>query len=112
MRAGVIVALEILVWGALLYWAITRISYVVDDRHLRVILGKFTLRKIALSDIAFVDTAAPLWNEHWCNTVFPGKRVVRIRRRSGWIKNFIITPANRDELIRQIQLRLDTELPL
>ncbi len=112
MRAGVIVALEILLWGALIYWAITRITYVVDDRFLRVVLGKFTLRKIALADIAFVDTAAPLWNEHWCNTFFPRKRVVRIRRRSGLIKNFIITPANRDELLHQIQSRLDTGLAL
>ena len=105
-------AAQILLWGGFLYWVITRIAYVVDDRYLRVVLGRVTLRKIALSDIAFVDTATPFWNEHWCNTFFVGKRVVRIRRRSGWIKNFIITPANRHDLLRQIRSRLDTGLNL
>ena len=110
--SDIVVLANILALCGILYFAITRIAYVVDERYLRVVLGKVTLRKIALSDIAFVDTAAPFWNEHWCNTVFTGKRVVRIRRRTGLIRNFIITPVNRHDLLRQIQSRLDTKLAL
>ena len=112
MKENIGVFVGILVWGTFLYWMITRISYVVDDQHLRVVIGGFTLRKIALSDIAFVDTSAPFWNEHWCNTAFAMKRVVRIRRKSGWIKNFIITPANRDDVLRQLQSQLDGRFAL
>jgi hypothetical protein len=99
----------ILLWGTFLYRMITRISYVVDERYLRVVIGKFTLRKIAIADIAFVDTSAPFWNEHWCNTAFALKRVLRVRRKSGWIKNFIITPANRDEMLRALEPRVRPE---
>jgi hypothetical protein len=106
MRENLGVFFGIVAWGTLLYWMITRIFYVVDDQYLRVRLGGFTLRKIAIADMAFVDTAAPFWNEHWCNTAFTRKRVLRVRRKSGWIKNFIITPANRDEILRQLQPRL------
>ena len=35
--------------------------------------------------------------------------LIRIRRRSGLIRNFIITPANRDEFIRELQERLVTK---
>jgi len=95
-----IVVLVLLVWGVM------RILYVIDDRYVRVVLFGFTLRKIALTDIELVDTRGPLWNEHWCNTVWAFGRVVRLRRRSGVFRNFIITPANRDEFIRQLNERL------
>jgi len=90
----------------LMLWLITRIRYVIDDRYVRVVLIGLTLRKIALTDIESVDTKAPLWNEHWCNTLWACGRVVRLRRRSGCVRNFIITPKNRDEFIRLLQERL------
>src|SRR6266853_292324 len=61
--AGLVVA-----WVAFLLWAVTRIRYTVGGRHVRVRLGKLTLRKVALSDIASADTRMRFWNEHWCNT--------------------------------------------
>ena len=91
-------------------WLVTRIRYTIDERHVRVMGGRVTLRKIALADIEFVDTKAPFWNEHWCNC-FLGclGRVVRIRRKSGLIRNFIITPADRDAFIRELRERLRGE---
>ena len=65
-------------------------------------LLRLTLRKIALSDIESVDTKTPLWNEHWCTTLSL-KRVVRIRRKSGWFRNFIITPPDRDAFIPELR---------
>jgi len=90
----------------MLFWLIFRIRYTVDDHHVRVKLFGLTLRKVALSDIEFADTAAPFWNEHWCNTLCACGRVVRIRRKSGWVRNFIITPANRDEFLAELRARL------
>lgn len=92
----------------LLLWMITYIDYRIDPRHVRVILGPVTLRKIALSDILFADTSAPFWNEHWCSTLFPKKRVVRLRRKTGLVRNFIITPADRDRFLATLRPLLDT----
>lgn len=98
LSVGVLVA-----WAGFILWLISRIRYRVDQTHVRVVLGPVTLRKIRLVDIEFVDTQAPLWNEHWCNTYRPCGRIVRIRRRTGLIRNFIITPENRDEFIEQLR---------
>jgi len=87
-------------------WGITRIGYTIDDRYVRVRLFGITLRKIALTDIASVDSKIVIWNEHWCNTLFAWRRSVRICRKTGIARSFIITPANRDEFIRQLQERL------
>ncbi len=95
------------VFCGLAFWAISSMTYRVDQRFVRVMLGRVTLRKVLLSDIAFADTAAPFWNEHWCNTLFARGRVVRLRRKSGWIKNFIITPAARDDFLQQLRAHLD-----
>ena len=88
------------------FWLIFQIRYVIDDRHVRVKLGRFTLRKIALTDIEFVDTKAPLWNEHWCNALVNSGRVVRLRRKTGPVRNFIITPKDRDAFIEELRRRL------
>jgi hypothetical protein len=100
------VAVLLAAWVALLLWSVTRIRYTVDGRHLRVRLGRLTLRKIALSDIESVDTRWCFWNEHWCNTFWPRGRIVRIRRRSGLFRNFVITPADRDKVLHKLQERL------
>ncbi|MCX7886020.1 MAG: hypothetical protein N3B01_02020 [Verrucomicrobiae bacterium] len=91
---------------ALAFWLVSRIRYSVDQAFVRVKLFGFTLRKIALADIEFADTAVPFWNEHWCNTFFPRGRVVRIRRKSGLVRNFIITPSNRDEFLALLRSKL------
>ena len=99
-------AFLIVAWVAPLLWVVTRIRYRITDRHVRVRLGTVTLRKIALSDIASVDTRLIFWNEHWCNTLWPWGRIVRIKRKSGFIRNFVVTPDNRDEFITQLRERL------
>ena len=86
-------------------WGVTRIHYAIDDQYVRVLLFGFTIRKIALTDIVGVDTKIVIWNEHWCNRLFVWGRSVRIIRKSGIARSFIITPANRDEVIQQLQER-------
>jgi hypothetical protein len=92
-------------WLVVLLGVITQLRFVIDEHYVRVKLLGLTLRKIALSDIESVDTKAPLWNEHWC-TSLSLKRVVRIRRKSGWFRNFIITPPDRDAFIAELRGRL------
>lgn len=94
------------VWVVLAFWAVTRIDYRIDDRCLRVAWFGLTMRRIALSDIEKVDTCAPFWNEHWCNTLWLVRRVVRIRRKTGIFRNFIITPKNRDAFIRDLKAKV------
>lgn len=91
---------------ALALWLTTQIRYRIDDRFLRVVLLGITVRKIALADIESVTTAMPLWNEHWCNTLWPVGRVVCIRRKTGLIRNFTISPANRDAFLDQLKSKL------
>jgi len=90
----------------LVFWLVTRIRYTVDEHHVRVKLFGATLRKIALSDIEFADTAMPFWNEHWCNTICACGRIVRLRRKSGFIRNVIITPADRDAFLAELRSKL------
>ena len=78
----------------------------MDDRYVRVVLFGATLRKIALSDIEFADTAMPFWNEHWCNTLCACGRIVRLRRKSGLVRNFIITPADRGAFLADLRSKL------
>ena len=86
--------------------AVASLRYIVDDRYVRVVCWGITFRKIALTDIVNISTDAPLWNEHWCNTILVGGRTVCLRRRTGLFRNFIITPKNRDEFIRDLRQRL------
>jgi len=90
----------------LVIWLVSRIRYAVDDAYVRVKLFGLTLRRIALADIEFADTAAPLWNEHWCNTFLTASRIVRLRRKSGWFRNFIITPADRESFLSTLDDKL------
>ncbi len=92
----------------LLIWLITRLRFVIDNQYVRVVSLGITLRKIAISDIEFVDTKAPLWNEHWCSTLSL-KRVVRIRRKSGLFRNFIITPLERDAFIAELVQKMKAQ---
>ena len=90
----------------LVLWLVTRIGYTIDDHHVRVVLMRLTLRKIALTDIESVDTRVTMWNEHWYNTLWPRRRTVRIRRKTGLIRDFVITPIDRDAFIAELRGRL------
>jgi hypothetical protein len=99
--------LYLLFMGGLLHYLTTRIRYEIDDRFVCVVWLGSTVRKIALSDIKDVHTKFRFWNEHWCNTLFQcASRRVTIDRKSGLIRHFIITPANRDAFIAELRTRL------
>ncbi|GBL26622.1 hypothetical protein EMGBS8_05700 [Verrucomicrobiota bacterium] len=83
------------------FWGMT---FRVDDAHVRVLVYGLTVRKVALADIAYADRSCPLWNEHYTSSL-DRKKVVCLRRRTGWIKNFIITPSDPEVFIAQLRER-------
>jgi hypothetical protein len=79
-------------------------TFTVDEVYVRVRVYGWTVRKVALSDIAWADQQVVLWNEHYTSS-FDRKRVVRLRRRTGWIPNFIITPSDPWDFLRSLEIR-------
>jgi hypothetical protein len=56
------------------------------------------------SDIESVERGSPIWNEHWNRLALDPN--ITIRRRSGFIKNFVINPPDTDEFIAQLRERI------
>jgi len=72
-----------------------RLRYRITERHLKVTLFGVCLRRIHLSDIERVTKRPVNRAEKWHNTLRPAHRVLVIRRRHGWFRDFVITPKNR-----------------
>ena len=72
-----------------------QVKYRITSRHLEVRLFGICLRRIALDDIRYISKHRSGRGELWWNTLFPTKRILVIRRRTGWFRNFIITPKDR-----------------
>lgn len=95
--------MDLIHWGPLVaivlwlfflnYTFFCAMRFTVDDTHVRVLIYGWTARKVALADIAFADRAWTWWNEHYVSSLRPS-RFVRLRRRTGLFKDFVITPEN------------------
>jgi hypothetical protein len=79
-------------------------TFTIDGLHVRVRVYGWTVRKVALSDVEWAAADWAVWNEHWTNTLNP-KRIVLLRRRTGIIKNFLISPASRTEFLNHLAAR-------
>ena len=73
----------------------SQLRYVLTERHLKITLFGLCLRRIRLADIDSVSKRQAHRAEKWYNTLKPSHRILVIRRRRGWFKDFIITPKNR-----------------
>jgi hypothetical protein len=80
--------------------------YYLGDSALEVKLGATTVRRIAYSDIEGAKAGCALWNEHWTN--FVPLRFITLKRRSGWIRNFVINPPDREVFLRELEARLQS----
>jgi hypothetical protein len=89
----------ILLGTIILCWLIAllarRIRYAITHRHLKVTLFGLCLRRIKLADIDSISKRRANRAERWYNTLHPSHRVLVVRRRRGWLKDFMITPSNR-----------------
>jgi hypothetical protein len=90
--------------GLLLHAIFWGMTFTVDEAHVCVRFYGYSARKIALSDIEWAAQDWCFWNEHWTNTVDP-KKMVLLRRRTGWFKNFLISPPSPPEFLRQLAAR-------
>ena len=72
-----------------------RLRYVVTDTHLEVRLFGLPVRRLRLTNIDRVSKRQSRRAERWVNTLRPSHRILVIRRRTGWLREFIITPTNR-----------------
>ncbi|MBI3414918.1 MAG: hypothetical protein HY043_06275 [Verrucomicrobia bacterium] len=84
-----------IILGSLALSLVTLIRYRITSQNLEVRFLGLCLRRLPLDDIRYISKHRSGWAEFWWNTPWPAKRVLVIRRRSGWLKNFVITPRNR-----------------
>src|SRR6266566_511520 len=87
-----------------------RLRYRITERHLKVTLFGVCLRRIHLSDIERVSKRPVNRAEKWHNTLRPAHRVLVIRRRHGWFRDFVITPKNRYVFKSELEQAM-TKLP-
>ncbi len=77
------------------------ISYRITDTALEVrILGRI-IRRVLLADIEEVHRRGALLHENWSSLKFWNS--VTIRRRSGLLKNFVISPDDPDGFMARLQ---------
>lgn len=86
--------------GALLlllfFVSMRQLHFRIGSRHLKVLLFGMAIRKIELSDIAYVSKREPKGAaEKWFSTWKTSHRLLVIERKSGLRKYFCITPQNR-----------------
>ena len=80
------------------------IAYRITDSALEVrILGR-AIRRIPLADIEEVHRRGALIHENWSSLKFWNG--VTIRRRSGLLRNFVISPDDPDGFVEQLQEKL------
>ncbi len=91
--------------ACLLAWAVSAgMSFAVDGTHVRVLMFGRTIRRVALSDIEWADRHWDFWNEHYAVSLRPS-RVVRLRRRTGLFRSFIITPPDASAFVGLLRER-------
>jgi hypothetical protein len=77
------------------------IAYRITDKALEVrILGR-TIRRVLLADIEEVHRRGALIHENWSSLKFWNS--VTVRRRSGWFRNFVISPDDPDRFVARLQ---------
>jgi hypothetical protein len=79
-------------------------SYVLADEALEVRFGRWNARRVAYSDMESVRDGLALINEHWTNP-WP-LRFLTIRRRTGWLRNFVINPDDRGSFSSELSARI------
>ena len=78
--------------AGLLLWSAVTIRYRVTSSHLLITWLWLPVRRIRLDDINRVGTRPVLWAERWPSTLRNNGRLLVIRRRTGWLRNLVITP--------------------
>lgn len=84
-------------------------DYRITQNHLEVTWLGILIRKIRLSDIESVSKRRKRWAENWRNTWRPRHRRLVIRRKTGLLKEFVITPAYRYEFRNRLETAVERQ---
>ncbi len=93
--------------AAIILYSVSSIRYRITPEELQIIILGIALRKVRLNNIESVQKGrdSSFWNiftgENWAN--FHMRNVVTIKRKSGLMKNLIITPTDPDKFISTLQ---------
>ena len=84
-------------------------NYRLTETEVQVRIGSWVVRCVRLADIEAADVrpwaqAVWTWNEHWSN-LSPSRFVV-LRRRSGWVRTFIVNPPDPEGFLADLRRRL------
>lgn len=99
-----ILGADIALVGSMLY-AVATLRYRVTNETVEVLILGWCVRRIRLDDIEEVHRGGGFWNEHWTN--FKLWNSVTLRRKSGWFRNFVITPDKPTEFIVELAQKLE-----
>ena len=80
-----------------------RLDYRISRGRLEVRLFGVRLRRIALDDVDRISKYHDGWAENWSNTFRPRKRRLVLRRKSGLLREFVITPEYRYVFKRKLK---------
>ena len=79
--------------AGLIFLSIRTIGYRLTPTHLKVTWMGVPVRRVRLDDIRHIGNKPAFWAERWVSAPFDQGRLLVIRRKRGWFKNFVITPA-------------------
>ena len=96
MLVGLVVALYL---GATL-----TLSCRIGAEAVEVLLFGMVVRRVRFDDIEEVHRRGALIHEGWVGLRFWD--AVTLRRRSGWVRNFVISPAEPDRFVDALRARL------
>jgi hypothetical protein len=77
------------------------IAYRITEKALEVLILGWVIRRIPLADIEEVHRRGALIHENWSSLKFWNS--VTVRRRSGWFRNFVISPDDPDRFVVRLQ---------
>ncbi len=84
--------------------AILTIRYRLTPEAVEVLILGHPIRRVRLADIEEVHRRGALLHESWAGLKF--WNAVTLRRRSGWFRNFVISPDDPDRFVAELRERL------
>jgi len=82
------------------------IQYQLGEKGVEVLIAGRPVRRIRYGDIESVRRGYSFWNEHWSSRLDVWRTGVTIRRRSGLLRNFVITPDDPDAFLDNLRQHL------
>jgi hypothetical protein len=104
--SGRVVVAAMLAGGVLLLFlaSLLTLRYRITEEALEVLVLGRRVRRVRLDDIEEVHRRGALIHESWVGAKF--WNAVTVRRRSGWLRNFVISPDDPDRFAADLRDRL------